>query len=198
MEQNKSLAVFSTIFFLLIGVGFGIVLAVHAPGAVTVSNQQYDATIGNRTYSAVQEAASAAVIPLWVAVVLFIVILAVNNGAIAFLLTYGPLYFNNWSGYVVSSYLLVMTGYFPASVAMGVLQLYGPAFTVAAFLPHGIFEVAAVIIGASAGYCYLLGSRMQADRDEVKRVLLRRVLPLIVIGSLVEVFLTPLILYIIR
>jgi uncharacterized membrane protein SpoIIM required for sporulation len=195
--SNSNIAVFTTVFFILLGVGFGIVLATHQPGATEVAMKQYDTTIGNQTYSAVQQGVASSMIPLWVAIILFVLILAINNGAVAFLLTYAPLYFDNWFGYVVSSYLLVVVGYFPASVAMNIFQLNGGMFVLASFFPHGVFEIAAVIIGASAGYCYLMGDKTEKDRNDVKRVLMRRVLPLIVIGSLVEVFITPVIIWMI-
>ena len=92
-------------------------------------------------------------------------------------------------------FFLFVNGYLIGIIA----QYYGPVIFLAGIVPHGIFEISALLLGAGAGIS--LGWTALKKRSELKTELnqslimfLKIVVPLLLVASLIETFITPMIL----
>ena len=89
-------------------------------------------------------------------------------------------------------FFLLLNGYLIGLIA----QHFGLALVLAGIVPHGIFEIPALLLGAGAGIHlgWIVFKRRDCLKDELIQALwlfLKVIVPLLLIASLVEVFLTP-------
>lgn len=103
---------------------------------------------------------------------------------------------------IYSAFFLLVNGFVLGSVMEIVGSEAGLAFVFASIIPHGIFEIPAILLAAGLGL--ILGrcglARMRGRECELKpiwkesnRIFFVYILPALVIASAVEVFITPLI-----
>ncbi len=105
-------------------------------------------------------------------------------------------------GGVLPLFFVVFNGFFIGWVAYSLGSTVGLGFVAAGLMPHGIFEIPAIIlamsIGMSLGYALLNRLRGQGDLWRETRLALglfiNRVLPLLILAAVIEVTVTPLIL----
>lgn len=89
---------------------------------------------------------------------------------------------------------LLANGYLIGIIA----QYHGPVVFLAGIVPHGIFEIPALLLGAGAGIglgwtAVKRRSELKADIDRSLKMFLKVVMPLLLMASLIETFITPLI-----
>ncbi len=89
---------------------------------------------------------------------------------------------------------LLVNGYLIGMIA----QYYGPIVFLAGIVPHGIFEIPALLLGAGAGI--RLGVIALKRRDRLKEetthslgLFFTIIIPLLLVAALIETFLTPII-----
>jgi uncharacterized membrane protein SpoIIM required for sporulation len=190
---NYQYSVVTALFILIMGILLGGVLSYSEPKVVQAAQTQYSASVVNQTYSGVQQQVNQEIIPVWVGIALFLVVFVFNNLIIVTMLTFLPRYFDNWLGVVINSYILFSTGFIPAAIFVRVMNTVGIGLTLAAFVPHGIFEFSAVVIAGGIGFYYLMSDKSIEIKNWVKQKYIRYVVPLIIIAAAMEVFITPLI-----
>jgi stage II sporulation protein M len=98
---------------------------------------------------------------------------------------------------------IIINGAIIGIVAYEISTSYGSLFILAALLPHGIFELPAVLLSAAIGI--KLGGRVlnrvkseNGIKTEFRRGLrffVTRIIPLLIIAAVIEVFVTPLFIY---
>lgn len=190
-------AIITAFFILMMGCVLGGLLSVVEPKVITAAQTQYSSSVVNQSYTEVKEQVKQENIPVYVGILLFILVFIFNNIIIVTLLTFLPQYFDNWLGVVINSYVLFSTGFIPGSIFMRVCQTGGVGLALAAFVPHGVFEFAAVVIAGAVGFYYLMSDKSDGVKKWSKQKYIRYVVPLIIIAAAVEVFITPLVEYII-
>jgi uncharacterized membrane protein SpoIIM required for sporulation len=181
LTNDYQYAMFTAFFILIIGCALGAVVAFEQPKMMESAQHIYGQSIVNTTYSHVEEQVIQETLPIWVGVGLFVIILLLNNLFLATLVVFLPRYIDGWLGVLSVSYLLFSLG-------------FGISYSIVAFVPHGVFEFAGVIIAGGLGYYYLMKYNTE-DKTELKKKLnktyLHVVVPLILLASMIEVFITP-------
>lgn len=132
---------------------------------------------------------------------LFVLLLKNNVRATVLTAVYGFLPFLFYPALTLGSNALTLS-------AMGVIYIregyYTPAAFLAGILPHGIFEIPALLIACAVGICHcrlttgLIRRRQfqtppQAQIVTLAWVYAAMVLPLLILAALIETFLTPVI-----
>ncbi|MFA5869574.1 MAG: stage II sporulation protein M [Candidatus Bathyarchaeia archaeon] len=105
-------------------------------------------------------------------------------------------------GGILPLFFVIFNGFFIGWVAFSLGSTMGLGFVVAGLVPHGIFEIPAIILamslGMKLGYALLNRLRGQGDIWREARLALglfvNRVLPLLVLAAVIEVTVTPVIL----
>lgn len=105
-------------------------------------------------------------------------------------------------GGVLPLFFVVFNGFFIGWVTYSLGSSVGLGFVVAGLMPHGVFEIPAILLamsmGVSLGYAALNSLRGAASLwGEARTALgffLTRVLPLLVLAAVIEVTITPLLL----
>ena len=106
-------------------------------------------------------------------------------------------------GSVLPIFFVVFNGFIVGYVAYSIGSLYGTGFVVAGLVPHGIFEISAILfsmsLGVSLGYTTLNSLRGQkvSLKDEAKQALglfITRVIPILLLAAAIETLITPAIL----
>ncbi len=105
-------------------------------------------------------------------------------------------------GGVLPLFFVIFNGFFIGYVAYSLGSIFGIGYVVAGLTPHGVLEIPAIIfsmaIGMSLGYAAMNALRGEASiTKEVKQALglfVVRIVPMLLIASVIEVTLTPLIL----
>jgi stage II sporulation protein M len=98
--------------------------------------------------------------------------------------------------------LLVVTsnGFLLGVVAYSAIQKSGPIFLAAGIMPHGIFELPAVLVSISLGFRlgYLLALTLAREKADLSgetktavRFLWRYITPLLFLAAVIETFITP-------
>lgn len=187
-------AIFTAFFILMMGCALGAVVAFEQPKMMESAQHIYGQSIVNTTYSNVEAQVIQETLPIWVGVGLFVIILLLNNLFIATLVVFLPRYIDGWLGILSVSYLLFSLGFIPGMLFTRVASAIGVSYGVVAFVPHGVFEFAGVIVAGGLGYYYLMKNDKE-DKSELKKKLnntyLHVVVPLIILASMIEVFITP-------
>ena len=105
-------------------------------------------------------------------------------------------------GGVLPLFFVIFNGFFIGWVAYSLGSTMGLGFVAAGLMPHGIFEIPAIILamamGMHLGYALLNRLRGQGDIWREARLALglfaNRVLPLLVLAAVIEVTVTPVVL----
>lgn len=104
---------------------------------------------------------------------------------------------------IVPALFIFINGYVIGVVAVMIAAARGTGYVVAGLLPHGIFEIPAVLLGAALGM--MLGASLVArlrGRSEVPiitelrnaiRYFILGIMPLLLLAALAEVYITPLV-----
>jgi stage II sporulation protein M len=98
--------------------------------------------------------------------------------------------------------LLILTsnGFLLGVVAYSAVQKSGPIFLAAGIMPHGIFELPAVLVSISLGFRlgYLLALTLAREKADLSgetktaiRFLWRYITPLLFLAAVIETFITP-------
>jgi uncharacterized membrane protein SpoIIM required for sporulation len=194
LTNDYQYAMFTAFFILIIGCALGAVVAFEQPKMMESAQHIYGQSIVNNTYSHVEEQVIHETLPIWVGVGLFVIILLLNNLFLATLVVFLPRYIDGWLGVLSVSYLLFSLGFIPGMLFTRVASAIGISYSIVAFVPHGVFEFAGVIIAGGLGYYYLMKYNTE-DKTELKKKLnktyLHVVVPLILLASMIEVFITP-------
>lgn len=194
LTNDYQYAIFTAFFILMMGCALGAVVAFEQPKMMESAQHIYGQSIVNTTYSNVEAQVIQETLPIWVGVGLFVIILLLNNLFIATLVVFLPRYIDGWLGILSVSYLLFSLGFIPGMLFTRVASAIGVSYGVVAFVPHGVFEFAGVIVAGGLGYYYLMKNDKE-DKSELKKKLnntyLHVVVPLIILASMIEVFITP-------
>ena len=194
LTNDYQYAIFTAFFILMMGCALGSVVAFEQPKMMENAQHIYGQSIVNTTYSNVEAQVIQETLPIWVGVGLFVIILLLNNLFIATLVVFLPRYIDGWLGILSVSYLLFSLGFIPGMLFTRVASAIGVSYSIVAFVPHGVFEFAGVIVAGGLGYYYLMKNDKE-DKSELKKKLnntyLHVVVPLIILASVVEVFITP-------
>jgi uncharacterized membrane protein SpoIIM required for sporulation len=175
----------------------GAIFSAGSPEFASATQAQYGKSVVNQTYSEVKEQISHENIPLVVGIGLFLVIFIINNLFFVTLIVFLPYYFNNYVGVISTSYLLFISGFIPGAIFARVIGVLGTSKTIIAFIPHGVFEFTAVIIAGYLAYYYLLNGAQDKSKPYMTRVYLKIVVPLILTAAAMEVFITPILIYLV-
>ncbi len=105
-------------------------------------------------------------------------------------------------GGILPLFFVIFNGFFIGWVAYSLGSTMGLGFVAAGLVPHGIFEIPAIILamsmGMHLGYALLNRLRGQGDLWREARLALglfvNRVLPLLVLAAVIEVTVTPVVL----
>lgn len=195
-RENVRLAVFTSLFLILLGAGLGIVVG-SDHGASQAAEAHYGRSVVNTTYTAVAQQVQQQTISPWVALALFIGVILVNNLATTAIAAYTHRFFVMPLAVGVTSYLLVSTGFIPALIGVGFAQKYGVLATLAAMAPNGVIEIAAMALAGALGLLAATAPPSDDLRARVKTVYWRRVAPLIAVAAVVECIVTPILMYIV-
>jgi len=160
-----------------------------ATGAIVVLQ---DPTVGERLVEMIAQEIGTRIMndEAWiVAVKLFI-----NNLQVSLILFVGGATFG-----VLTCVLLVSNGLLVGGVMELVRQQQGLAYTAAAILPHGIFEVPAILIAATLGIHLgeLLWRELHGSGDAAAgalvmgRIFCAVIIPLLAVAAIIEAFITP-------
>jgi uncharacterized membrane protein SpoIIM required for sporulation len=181
----------------MLGAALGGVIGYASPEMTKAAETQYSNSVVNQTYTGVKEQVKQDIIPIWIGVGLLLAVFIINNLAVATLILFLPYYFKNWLGVVTTSYLLFITGFIPGVLFSRTIGVFGSLKTIAAFVPHGIFEFAAIVIAGGLAYHYLGSGARDELKPYIMRLYLRYVIPLILIAAMVELFITPIFIHIV-
>ena len=105
-------------------------------------------------------------------------------------------------GGVLPLFFVVFNGFFIGWVTYSLSSSIGLGFVVAGLMPHGVFEIPAILLamsmGVSLGYAALNSLRgagsLWGEARTALGFFLTRVLPLLVLAAVIEVTITPLLL----
>jgi uncharacterized membrane protein SpoIIM required for sporulation len=194
LKTDLQYALFCAFFVLMLGATLGALMGASSPEVTQAAQTQYSQSVVNQTYTKVEEKIEHKEVSLWMGVGLLMSVFVINNLAVATLIMFLPYYFKNWIGTLTTSYLLFITGLIPGVIFAQVAEIRGAA-ALSAFVPHGIFEFAAIVIAGGAAYYYLFTGARDERKPYIKSVYLKYVVPLIIIAALVELFITPVVMY---
>lgn len=181
MSENimHSILIAAMIFVLSAGAGAGLVMQ--------------DPTIGESFMQVLAEALDLEALmeqpPLMLAAMLF-----VNNLQACIILFLGGVTFG-----ILTIFVLATNGIIVGAVAQVANEMQGIAYVVAAFLPHGIFELPALFIAGALGLMLAGSIRRElyedgdaaADARRYTVIFAKTVLPLLVLAAITEAFITP-------
>ena len=104
---------------------------------------------------------------------------------------------------IPSVLFIILNGAIIGIVAYEVSTIHGLPFVLAALIPHGIFELPAVLLSAAIGI--KLGAKvlnrlkgetgLKGEFRSGVRFFATRIIPLLIIAAVIEVFVTPLVIY---
>jgi len=102
-------------------------------------------------------------------------------------------------------FFTVFNGFFIGWVSYTVGLEYGLTFTAAALLPHGVIEVPTILLSSAAGMSlgYQLLNRLRgrgslrAELGKALRLFIWRIAPLLFLAALIEVTVTPMMIYLV-
>jgi uncharacterized membrane protein SpoIIM required for sporulation len=196
-ETDLQYSLFCAFFILMLGAALGGVFGYGSPEITKAAEIQYSNSVVNQTYVGVKEQVKHDIIPIWVGIGLLLAVFIINNLAVATLIMFLPYYFKDWVGVLTTSYLLFSTGFIPGILFSRTINVLGSVKTLAAFVPHGIFEFSAIVIAGGCAYYYLGSGARDELKPYIKRLYMRYVVPLILISALIELFITPIFIYIV-
>jgi len=192
--NDYQFSIVTAFFILMVSCTIGAIVACEQPKMMDSAQQLYGQSIVNTTYTAVETQVEQNVLPIWVGVGLFVIVLLINNLFLASVVVFLPRYVDGWLGVASVSYLLASLGFIPGMLFARVASSIGVGYAVAAFVPHGIFEFSGLILAGGLGYYYLMKKGSETTSELKKRLnntYLHVVIPLILLASMVEVFITP-------
>jgi uncharacterized membrane protein SpoIIM required for sporulation len=196
--SDYQFAIVTAFFLMMMGCAMGGIVAFEQPKLMESAHQVYGQSVVNTTYSSVETQVEQNLIPAWLGIGLFVIILLLNNLFLATVVVFLPRYVDGWLGYLSVSYLLVSLGFIPGMLFTRVASSLGAGYAIAAFVPHGVFEFAGVIIGGGLGYYYLMKKNTPHEKELkkfVNQTYVKYIVPLILIASAVEVAITPMVMY---
>lgn len=197
--SDYQFAIVTAFFIMMLSCSIAGIVAFNQPKFIESATNMYSKSVVNTTYSSVSEQVKQNIIPAWIGVCLFIIVILLNNLFIATIIVFIPRYVGGWLGYFSITYLLASVSFIPGMLFARVAIMVGTGYAIAAFLPHGIFEFAGVSIGGGIGYYYLMKKGINPElelKQFVKSSYVKYVVPLILIASIIEVTVTPVIMYI--
>jgi stage II sporulation protein M len=130
--------------------------------------------------------------------ILLVAFIFLNNSVKCFLIILFGVIFG-----VAPALFIILNGFIIGLAIFELKQLYGLPFALAATLPHGVIEIPMFLLSAAIGIRigYELMNKIRG-RGSVKRELKNgvkffalRILPLLFLAAVIEVFITPLVLY---
>jgi uncharacterized membrane protein SpoIIM required for sporulation len=189
--------------FLFLGAGFGLVFSYNQPSMMEGVEDRLDRSLINRTYSAAEEAVTRiaddpandpgemepdiAQPPGFRAPGLALLLLFGNNLLVASGLTFGSRMFTPAYAAAMTSYILFLNGAMTTSLFFKTMVGVSLPFAVATMMPHGAVEALGVVLAGALGYTSLTDGRVR-----IPRWFAITVVPLIALGSAIEVVVTPL------
>jgi stage II sporulation protein M len=103
--------------------------------------------------------------------------------------------------------IITFNGYFVGMISYLVSQQKGFIFILLALLPHGIIELPMFFLSASIGlrlghhvFLYLIGRPTELKKESIQglKFYFRWIMPLLFVAAIIEIFITPLILSLVR
>jgi len=106
---------------------------------------------------------------------------------------------------IPSLFFTVLNGFFIGWFSHSVGLEQGLLFTAAALLPHGVIEIPTILLSSAAGMGlgYQLVNRLRgrgsirAELGKSLRLFIWRIAPLLLLAAIVEVTVTPLVIYLV-
>jgi uncharacterized membrane protein SpoIIM required for sporulation len=192
-RENDRLAIFTAVFLILVGIVMGLVVADADTSMIGAARSQYDRSVVNVAYTTVEAGVQAHDIPIWIALAAYIGVILVNNLLVMGLAAYAYRFLALPTAVLMSSYLLVASGFIPAIIGMQVATKYGALLALAAIAPHGCVEMIGLATAGALGLLAATHGSSDAVNAAVSTRFHRAVIPLIVVAAVVEIIITPVI-----
>jgi len=200
--QDRAFAVVVSLFFLLLGIGCGLVFSYDQPAVIHEVHDHLDHSAVNRAYAAVEEMVTSdtdggadgaagerpnpATPSGFGAPAAAVFVLLGNNLLVAVALAFGSRLFAPAYAAALSSYILFLNGALTASIFLGAALQVSLPFALASMVPHGVVEGAGIVLAGALGYVSMMSCRVRTLMWFVVAVV-----PLVLLGACVEVLVTP-------
>lgn len=184
MRDDKRFALFCAAFAILLGLGLGVVFGYEEPATVRFAQERFEASAINQTATAVEQALAAQPQGETVAPLAFVVLILANNAVIATILAFNNRFLLPVQSAIITSGALFFNGLIFGAMLVREAQVGGVLDAMQVFGSYGLVEIGAYVLAGALGFYTLTRG---APHDRERGIFAASVLPLLLVGALIEV-----------
>lgn len=183
-RADKQFALFCAVFAIFLGLGAGLVFGYEEPATVRFAQERFEASAINQTATAVQQTLAESPGGEAIAPLAFVMLILANNAVIAGILAFNHRFLLPVQSVIITSGALFFNGLIFGAMLIREARAGGVMDAAIAFGSYGLIEIGAYVLAGALGF-YALSHGSPHDLE--RGILFTGVLPLLLIGSMIEI-----------